>query len=218
MGYVGSYATNDTKFTGTTAHWQLHIQNLLHFDCENISYTNTVVPDDFTVSIRTSSESILAGQMFNLTCTVRTVEGLQNVPTVEWLDETGTRVTTGGDTIVGSAMISGAMTTLALVFSPLRISHGGEFTCRANITSPAPPLQLTKSAEWDLIVDSEYTYRPVILVSFPLKISTLQMVFIRLMSHSYNGSLLCFVHVAIHFWHCMLLLNWFEPSCSRQDL
>ena len=94
--------------------------------------------------------------MFNLTCTVRTVEGLQNVPTVEWLDETGTRVTTGGDTIVGSAMISGAMTTLALVFSPLRISHGGEFTCRANITSPAPPLELTKSAEWDLIVDSEY--------------------------------------------------------------
>ena len=184
MGYVGSYATDDTKFTGTTAHWQLHIQNLLHFDCENISYTNTVVPDDFTVSIRTSSASILAGQMFNLTCTVRTVEGLQNVPTVEWLDETGTRVTTGGDTIVGSAMISGAMTTLALVFSPLRISHGGEFTCRANITSPAPPLQLTKSAEWDLIVDSEYTYRPVILVSFPLKISTLQMVFIRLMSHT----------------------------------
>ena len=164
------------------------------------------------------SRFVQAGQMFNLTCTVRTVEGLQNVPTVEWLDETGTRVTTGGDTIVGSAMISGAMTTLALVFSPLRISHGGEFTCRANITSPAPPLQLTKSAEWDLIVDSEYTYRPVILVSFPLKISTLQMVFIRLMSHSYNGSLLCFVHVAIHFWHCMLLLNWFEPSCSQQDL
>ena len=200
MGYVGSYATNDTKFTRTTAHWQLHIQNLLHFDCENISYTNTVVPDDFTVSISTSSASILAGQMFNLTCTVRTVEGLQNVPTVEWLDETGTRVTTGGDTIVGSAMTSGSMTTLALVFSPLRISHGGEFTCRANITSPAPPLQLTKSAEWDLIVDSEYLQTCHTCVIY------IENKCLYLFGVTYNGSLLCFVHVAMHFWHCMLLL------------
>ena len=99
--------------------------------------------------------------MFNMTCTVRTVEGLQNVPTVEWLGEAGNRVTTGGDITVGSAMTSGTMTTLALVFSPLRVSHGGEFTCRANITSPAPPQQLTKSAEWDLIVDSEYLQTPL---------------------------------------------------------
>ena len=94
--------------------------------------------------------------MFNLTCTVRTVEGLQNVPTVEWLDETGNQVTTGRDVTVGSATISGTMTTLALEFSPLRLSHGEEFTCRANLTSHAPPQQLTKAAEWDLIVGSEY--------------------------------------------------------------
>jgi len=91
-----------------------------------------------------------------MACTVRTVEGLQNVPTVEWLDETGTRVTTEGDITVGSAMTSGTTITLALTFSPIVVSHGGEFTCRANITSPAPPLELTKSTEWDLIVDSEY--------------------------------------------------------------
>ena len=121
----------------------------------------TVVPDDFTVSVSPSNASILAGQMFNLTCTVRTVEGLQNMPTVEWLDETSTRVTTEGDITVGSPMTSGTTTTLALVFSPLRVSHGGEFTCRANLTSPAPPQQLTKAAEWDLIVGSKYTYRPV---------------------------------------------------------
>ena len=130
------------------------------------SYTNAVVPDDFTVSISTSSASILAGQMFNLTCTVRTVDGLQNLPTVEWLDETGTRVTTRGDITVGSAMTSGTMTTLALVFSPLRVSHGGEFTCRANLTSPAPPQQLTKAAEWDLIVGSEYTYTDLLHLTF----------------------------------------------------
>ena len=115
-----------------------------------------VVPDDFTISISVSNTSILAGQIFNLTCTVRTVEGLQNVPTVEWLDETGNQVTTGRDVTVGSATISGTMTTLALEFSPLRLSHGEEFTCRANLTSHAPPQQLTKAAEWDLIVGSEY--------------------------------------------------------------
>ena len=174
---------------------QLHIGScisktyILHFDCESISYTNTVVPDDFTVSISTSSASILAGQMFNLTCTVRTVEGLQNVPTVEWLDETGTRVTTGGDTIVGSAITSGFMTTLALVFSPLRISHGGEFTCRANITSPAPPLQLTKSAEWDLIVDSEYLQTCHTCV-ISIENKYIADVF-YLFDVIYNGSLLC---------------------------
>ena len=104
-----------------------------------------------------------------MTCTVRTVEGLQNLPTVEWLDETGNRVTTGGDITVGTTMTSGTMTKLSLVFSPLQVSHRGEFTCQASITSPAPPQQLTKSAEWDLIVDSEYlqtcrTYSYVICI------------------------------------------------------
>ena len=136
MGYVDSYVTNGTiqvEFTRTTAHWQLHIYYTLIVSLS--SYTNTVVPDDFTVSISTSSTSILAGQMFNLTCTVRTVDGLQNVPTVEWLDETGTRVTTGGDITVGSAMTSGTMTTLALVLAhsefPMEESSHAEQTLPA---------------------------------------------------------------------------------------
>ena len=120
--------------------------------------THPVIPDDFAVSISTISMSTLAGQMFNLTCTVTTVDGLQNVPTVEWLDAGGRQVTTGGDVAVGSAVTLGTTTTLALRFSPLRVSHGGEFTCRAALTSPAPPQYLTKSAEWDLIVDSECSY------------------------------------------------------------
>ena len=152
--------------------------------------------------------------MFNLTCTVRTVEGLQNVPTVEWLDETGTRVTTGGDITVGSAMTSGTMTKLTLTFSPIVVSHGGEFTCRANITSPAPPLQLTKSAEWDLIVDSEY-----LQTCHTCGVISIENKYIAdgfyLFDVTYNGSLLS--HVVMHFWHCMLLLNWFEPSCSHQQ-
>ena len=177
------------------------------------SYTNAVVPDDFTVSISTSSASILAGQMFNLTCTVRTVDGLQNVPTVEWLDETGTRVTTGGDITVGSAMTSGTMTKLTLTFSPIVVSHGGEFTCRANITSPAPPLELTKSAEWDLIVDSEYLQTCHTYVIF------IENKCFYLFDVTYNGSLLCFVHVTMHFWHCMLLLIINNPLVSHlQDL
>ena len=117
--------------------------------------THAVVPDDFTVSISTSSASILAGQMFNMTCTVRTVNGLQNVPTVEWLDAAGYRVTTGAGITVASPMTLGTSTTLTLVFSPLWVSHGGEWSCRANLTSPAPPHRLTKSAEWGLIVESE---------------------------------------------------------------
>ena len=174
--YIDSHTTNGTiqvKFTRATANWQLHpgitpkYSYLLCFRILFLLVTNAVVPDDFTVSISTSNASILAGQMFNMTCTVRTVEGLQNVPTVEWLDEAGNRVTTGRDITVGSAMTSGTMTTLALVFSPLRVSHGGEFTCRASITSPAPPQQLTKSAEWDLIVDSKYLQTQYFLDFFP---------------------------------------------------
>ena len=125
MGYIDSYTTNGTvqvKFTRETAHLQLHTgitpksSYLLCFRILFLLLTNAV---DFTISTSTSNASILAGQMFNMTCTVRTVDGLQNVPIVEWLDETGNRVTTGGDITVGSAMTSGTMTTLALVFSPL---------------------------------------------------------------------------------------------------
>jgi len=120
--------------------------------------THPVIPDDFAVSISTISTSILAGQMFNLTCTVTTVDGLQNVPTVEWLDAGGRQVTTGGDVAVGSAGPLGTTTTLALRCRPLRVSHRGKVTCSATLTSPAPPQYLTKSAEWDLIVDSECSY------------------------------------------------------------
>ena len=93
----------------------------------------------FTVSISTSSTSILAGQMFNMACTVRTVEGLQNVPTVEWLDETGTRVTTEGDITVGSAMTSGTTITLALTFSPIVVFPWRRVHMQSKHYQPCPP-------------------------------------------------------------------------------
>ena len=117
---------------------------------------STVVPDAFAVGISTESARPHAGQQFTVTCTVMTAAGFQQPPEVEWLDTSRQHITTGGDITVSDPVHDGTTTTTTLQFSPLRLSHGGEVTCRANVTSPAPPYHLIKTAEWDLIVASTF--------------------------------------------------------------
>ena len=75
---------------------------------------------------------------------------------VEWRDAYGP-VTADDDITVGELVASGTTTiTQALVFNPLRIIHTGSFVCRATLTSPAPPFNLTETAEVDIIVEGRY--------------------------------------------------------------
>ena len=97
-----------------------------------------------------------AGESYTLTCTVEVVERLVVTPDVEWLDPDNNVVATGGDITVGSPETSGTTTTLTLTFNPLLTSHGGEYTCRANITiEKISIIDLSNTDSIDVIVQSK---------------------------------------------------------------
>ena len=123
-----------------------------------LAFLYAVTPDDFTVSIMADDVASIAGQIYSLTCVVTTADGLLHSPSLEWLDSSGHRVTTVENIIITAPVTSGLMTNFTLQFSPLRLSHDGEFTCRTIITTPALPGRLMKSAEWDIIVDSKFPF------------------------------------------------------------
>ena len=81
----------------------------------------------------TSKGDPIAGNTYTLVCQVSVVEGLVVNPNVVWLDSNGTTVS-GLDITVGGPSIEGSVVTHNLTFSPLHTSHGGDYTCQANVS------------------------------------------------------------------------------------
>ena len=81
-------------------------------------------PPDVTVS---SPPVTKAGQPLSLTCTATVIPHLAMDPLLEWV---------GSNSPYSSIMDpvrSGEAFSRTLVFSPLRTSHGGQYSCRATI-------------------------------------------------------------------------------------
>ena len=74
---------------------------------------------------------------------------------VGWYGANGL-ISSGHGIVVGTTMMSNGNITVSLEFSPLRTAHGGQFSCRATVTSSAAPYTYTRSSEVDIIVESEY--------------------------------------------------------------
>ncbi len=97
-----------------------------------------------------------AGDTFNLTCAVEVVLGLSVAPDVAWVGPDSSEVASGGDISVTGPNTVGIITTMGLSFSPLHTSHGGEYTCTADITIPSVGINsVTGSASSDVIVQSK---------------------------------------------------------------
>ena len=65
-----------------------------------------------------------------LTCTVRVIDHLISVPSVEW---SGGSVGRRDGVIEGNTTHNGVITVKTLTFSPLHTSHGALYTCTARI-------------------------------------------------------------------------------------
>ena len=81
--------------------------------------------------------STAAGEMYTLSCTATVVENLVVVPNIQWEYSNGSVVNSGSSFALSAMITSGNTTTHNLTFSPLRTSHGGEYTCRAIINIPS---------------------------------------------------------------------------------
>ena len=98
----------------------------------------------------------IAGKQLVLTCTVRVVEHLISVPSVEW---SGGSVGKGDGVIESNTTRDGVMIVRTLILSPLHMSHGAQYTCMARINEQS--INLVNDGNSDahnIFVQSEYIF------------------------------------------------------------
>ena len=105
-----------------------------------------LVPESALTATVTTSGTSVAGLSYTLTCTVTSTEGLTGQVEVIWIDPNGEQIITSEDVTVGSLSTSGLVTSRTLQFNPLRVNEEGQYTCVAQITSPASSSPLNTSA------------------------------------------------------------------------
>ena len=82
------------------------------------------------VSITTSGTNI-AGNMYSLLCSVSVVFG---TPDITWFDSNETELRNDTGITQTLIVISDTIRTYELQFNPLMYTHGGEYTCVADLT------------------------------------------------------------------------------------
>ena len=103
-------------------------------------------------------ETATAGQSYSLSCTASKLEAVLATPALEWLDQDGYVINSGGGVTVSTPVTSGNMTTLTLEFGVILTSHAGQYTCQASLESPALSSPLTKMAGSTLAVQSKWLH------------------------------------------------------------
>ena len=88
----------------------------------------------------------IAGEVFQLICSVSVVEYRITEPTVLWSVGNGDGVTESDTTV------SGVTSIRTLTFSPIRTSHGTEYICQADINIPSISVMSSVSESRDVIV------------------------------------------------------------------
>ena len=96
----------------------------------------------------------VAGGQHRILCMVLFPEGLTNPIVVEWYDSNGL-LSNDNDITIGEVLNSDTNITSVLEFELFRTIHGGRFACTASIASPAPPFNISKTSEIDVVVGGE---------------------------------------------------------------
>ena len=116
-----------------------------------ITFDYTDLPDpNMTISTHTNAT---AGKQLVLTCTVRVVEHLISVPSVEW---NGGRVGMGDGVVEGNTTRTGVVSKKTLTFNPLRTSHGALYTCTARLNDQSINFIKTGMKDARIFVQSQY--------------------------------------------------------------
>ena len=110
------------------------------------------------ISISTSAVSAPSlGQSLSIHCIVtETVDGLSARPVLQWLNRNASDEIVGDGVILDGPNFQSSLTTLTLMFSPLRTSHAGRYICRSSLASPALFSPLVKTKDYNISVQSEF--------------------------------------------------------------
>ena len=119
-----------------------------------LSFFRIVPLNAITVTV-TGNGTPVVGQLYGISCTVLYPDGITSPIMVEWYGPEG-RLVNGSGITIGSVLASQGNTTSNLEFSPFRVVHGGRFSCRATTISLAPPFNISKSADINIVVTSKF--------------------------------------------------------------
>ena len=100
-------------------------------------------PSPPVVNVIFSNSTIIAGQLLTLTCSATIQEGIRGTPTLTWSRE-------GFDELPVETTSSPPL----LIFSSLRTSHGGQYTCIARLSIPDAGVVVSGSNTTNVSVQS----------------------------------------------------------------
>lgn len=100
-------------------------------------------------SINSSGDATI-GEMLTLICSITRAQDISGSVTVQWIGPEGSPVVNSDSVQVGTPLMTGRTTSLSLQFTSLFTSHGGEYTCQADLASQN--MMYTISALQDVII------------------------------------------------------------------
>ncbi len=95
------------------------------------------------------------GYEFTYLCSIVLTYDLEATPELVWVGPDGNRVKNGSSIAVGQAVTDALTTSLALKYMPLNTTHGGKYSCEANVYITKLNRALFKEVETTLVVTSK---------------------------------------------------------------
>ena len=99
------------------------------------------------------------GQSYSMDCTGhKTITGLMNQPSPQWLTPSGTPLSPSSDVqLQGPTNVGLSSSELVALFPILRTSHAGNYTCQASLSSPALTSPIVKLVTFVVTIQSNYS-------------------------------------------------------------
>ena len=105
-----------------------------------------------------SIEIPTAGSSYSITCAaLETVNGLTDVIGVQWIGPDGSTIDDGGGITIQYATYGNTSVTLTMRYDSIYTSHGGQYTCRAELYSPALTVPFVTILSYNVSVLGRYS-------------------------------------------------------------
>ena len=105
----------------------------------------------------------MLGQSYSMDCTGhKTIAGLVNQPSPQWLTPSGTPLSPSSDVqLQGPRNVGLSSSELVALFPTLRTSHAGNYTCQASLSSPALTSPIVKLVTFAVTIQSKFSQLPL---------------------------------------------------------
>ena len=125
------HATEQDKGSQQTTNYRCNVAIACHK--AHLKQLKTLFCAGLNVIIKQDAGAPTAGQSYNLTCTVR-LKNITGPPNIDWLDRNNNEVSNGSNiTVEKMVTVNDSAYERTLVFSSLRTSHGGQYTCQTTL-------------------------------------------------------------------------------------